>query len=369
MAILTKRFLELSDGLEVELRFVPVNESKILKECINGQWVIGYLAEDSDAGNPLDEQDGIGAIYSSHRHAGREQHEAMQEALGLDSDWSPDLQGIWNKHTEAVLSRYVERVLSLHDLAELVAEFAENYERDAGESDEAFARDCLNKDADVSYIDNVPFWEELEAVLQEMFEDPAFSPRNPDAVVLDVYDHSGQVWSLSGQGMQCQWDTARGGGVWVPDECAREKIDRRAPIYAHYWIENTNWLQCTGKKYLLHGPDDFSQFSSDWPSLWGQATMLAKDMPDPTPAQLTTGRERAARELAKNALDEYNAWLSGECYGIVIQVHDKENAALISSDDCWNFIGSEYAQEALQDEFDSTLKQIQEAKENDHVSL
>lgn len=47
--------------------------------------------------------------------------------------------------------------------------------------------------------------------------DPDITP-DRDAVLLDCYDHGGQMWSVSGGGMQDRWDTARGAGVWVPDD-------------------------------------------------------------------------------------------------------------------------------------------------------
>ena len=35
------------------------------------------------------------------------------------------------------------------------------------------------------------------------------------AFILSCYQHSGIVWSLRGEGMQCPWDTARIGGLLV----------------------------------------------------------------------------------------------------------------------------------------------------------
>lgn len=35
------------------------------------------------------------------------------------------------------------------------------------------------------------------------------------AFLLDYYQHSGSVWSLRGEGMQCPWDTARAAGMLV----------------------------------------------------------------------------------------------------------------------------------------------------------
>lgn len=115
---------------------------------------------------------------------------------------------------------------------------------------------------------------------------------DPDAVVLDCYEHGGQVWSISGHGMQCRWDTTRGAGVWVPDEYLREELEK------------------------------------------------------------LKGDERRARALlyAKQFLDTYNAILAGEVYGCVVQTYD-ENGERFESDSCWGFIGFDPAMESLESEY------------------
>ena len=46
--------------------------------------------------------------------------------------------------------------------------------------------------------------------------------------VLDVYSHSGTTWSFTGQGTQCEWDTAHGAGVLLPSDSMRELLDELA---------------------------------------------------------------------------------------------------------------------------------------------
>lgn len=53
----------------------------------NGHIVIGWLSHDELDNNPLDDQDGMGHIYSSSRHASKDDHREMQQALGLDEYW------------------------------------------------------------------------------------------------------------------------------------------------------------------------------------------------------------------------------------------------------------------------------------------
>lgn len=68
---------------------------------------------------------------------------------------------------------------------------------------------------------------------------------NPYAFLLDCFAHGSEHWSIHGEGMQCQWDTARGAGVWVPDECLMEEIkDRKeAEVYCRQFLEQYNqWI-------------------------------------------------------------------------------------------------------------------------------
>jgi len=121
---------------------------------------------------------------------------------------------------------------------------------------------------------------------------------NVDAVLLDCYDHGGQSWSMYGTGTQCQFDTARGAGVWVPDEGLLEHL-----------------VELKGKK-----------------------------------------RRAQAIEFCKQFLETYNAILGGEVYGCVVETFqqdasDEDMWRRVSEDACWGFIGSKDSMESLQSEF------------------
>lgn len=115
--------------------------------------------------------------------------------------------------------------------------------------------------------------------------DPDLTP-NPDAVILDVYSHGTDHYSVSGEGMQCEWDTARGGAVWVP---APDLIDHLATFINQTDRRNecikvarstcemyTNWVNgwCYGYWYMTYTLDGeiltegYLDFDSD-ESCWG----------------------------------------------------------------------------------------------------
>jgi hypothetical protein len=209
--------------------------------------------------------------------------------------------------------------------------------------------------------------------------------KQQDKVLLDCYDHGGQSWSVSGAGMQCQFDTAKGAGFWVPDSCAKEEIGRRAKAYAYGEI-----VFCKGAYQAKIDPDflgvtvswqaSFSSWSEAFSWLQTQVGMIKSQVVQSAPAnvidwepakyskvranskQKQLGRVRAAQELAQDSLEEYNAWLSGDCYERVFcqfeydAASDEFSLNHDSVETCCGFIGEQYATEALLAEFDSLLK-------------
>jgi hypothetical protein len=216
--------------------------------------VIGYLIEDPDCHNPLEDCDGMGRIYSANRRVGREDHAAMQKALGLNEHWEPAIDDeMWAKAEQAAKEK---------DLADISPSY------------------------DKIMVEALPLWREARK---------RGEIGNPYAVSLDVYEHGGVMYSVSGEGMQCRWDTARGGAVWVPDDSCKQHIESFPP------------------------------------------------------------EERAAKaqECARQACEEYNKWLAGDCYGRIVVPYrrvDGEWTKLENDDgECWGFIGHEYAEQELKD--------------------
>lgn len=150
--------------------------------------------------------------------------------------------------------------------------------------------------------------------------------------------------------MYDNFDTTRHDAVWVPDEFALEEILLRAPIYDHAYIEPTSWILGTGKKYLLHFCDKERAdiFSDDWTELWSKAVEIANKAIAAGAPPKFNGRRMAAFEIAKSALEMYNAWSSGSVYEVVVQHHDFDGTQLSCDyeDYCY---GYEQAEKALEE--------------------
>jgi hypothetical protein len=121
--------------------------------------------------------------------------------------------------------------------------------------------------------------------------------------MLDCYEHGGQVWSVTGSGPQCLFDTARGAGVWVPDQCLREELDS---------IKTNEGIDAARTKTV---------------------------------------------EFARQALGSYNAWLAGDCYGVAVDVFSiaGDRLNLIDESAVWGYVGRKWAEESLSEEVRAVL--------------
>jgi len=144
-----------------------------------------------------------------------------------------------------------------------------------------------------------------ESLLDEAWQLARLSGQagDPYTVMLDCYEHGGQVWSVTGSGPQCLFDTARGTGIWVPDQCLREELDS---------IKTNEGLDAARTK---------------------------------------------AVEFARQALESYNAWLAGDCYGVAVDVFSTEGdrLKLIDESAVWGYVGRKWAEESLSEEVRAVL--------------
>lgn len=390
--------LTLDNGDEVELDFAACDWQSPLVKQIGDKLAVGYLVTDEDCRHPLDDCDGMGIIIGRGKYQTNHDEREMFEALGLNRDGDKDYE------RDAVIQRLnkawneVVKGLSVETLKEVFAEAVGPLEEDGDEASLIRELESLRgalmdgllvsedvEDAIDTAVSRIGYTDSTYGELRnaatalgfqfDAEQDKAWEAAieageigDQDAVMLDVYDHSGLHWSRSGRGMSCRWDTTSGAGVWLPDAYARQEIDRRAPVYAHAFIRSTNPRLRTGGAYQLvqvswdeagpvHANLDGIAFSDSWSDLWEKAKAIAEGKV-PTEKQLRWGRQQAADELAQQALDEYNAWISGDCYGCVTEVFQIERDdsgertyTQLNQDSCWGYIGSDWAETALRDEF------------------
>ena len=307
-------YLEDVEGVDCELTFEPIEWIDMHKAKVGDKYVVAYCVQDNDYRDIEDLMgDCMGKLYSFHRDAGRDDHSNGLEALGNNSDGERDLDSVWDKHSDEAIRRYIECVLHDHSDEDTVTAYEErssDYERREGETTAETARRYVTADAEEAYGWHYVMQEDvMEDVLMKMWSEPAYFPGDKDARLLACYDHGGQVWSLSGGGMQCRWDTSNSAGVWVPDEYLRKQLD-----------------------------DDEAK-----------------------------GKDRAdqARTYCEQFLDTYNDVISGNVFGCVAEWFDEDGTS-IDHESCWGFIGDDHAKEALKSEFfDPTCERLAKQYEHD----
>lgn len=321
--------------------------------------VLLFTQHDEYTENPLDECDGLGKIHHHPRsNYGKRDDNGYYDALGLNSYGDKNLDAIFDRHFAVVCATYQDNVLSNLDKADLVAwadECYEHVEEDEVNDDTCFVRSALTSDLK-EYGFNCRYGDNLVEVLGQLFDNPKYFPGDNCVQLLDVYDHGMRSYSLSGSGMQCRWDTSNGEAIWVPDDCAREEIKRRAKVYQF------------GQVIQLHSPKYYPTLDSapigypapgggGYPGFehWHEAFTYLEKLVEPlrTTCEVTDdmrnlGIYRAAREVAKSCVAEYDAWQRGDNhYQVCIQyAKDGEGWEQVDYDTCGGFIGSEYAEES-----------------------
>ncbi len=259
--------------------------------------IVGYLVHDDGCENPLD-NDAEGAIFEARRHAAEGHHEGFQKALGLNSDFRPDFDLI----EEEVL------VAAIHEDIRLSFE---------GKDDKKLFQKCFEHVCG-NFSTSGKLHDPLAFVLESLHDENELTPvvdvdsyamacwakarlegkiGNKYAVMLDVYEHGGISYNVSGEGQQCTFDTARGGAVWVPDAACIENFEDKALSFE----ENL----------------------------------------------------KKAREYARGVAKEYTLWRNGECYGYIVDAFAIGSGDHEELEACWGFIGHEYAMESLKEAFNN----------------
>lgn len=172
-----------------------------------------------------------------------------------------------------------------------------------------FDAEACERDWNIYTAHRSSSWKELynfrEALgLDESYQKDASIIANRWAVKLDVYQHGGVQYSVSDEGIQRQFDTARGGAVWVPDE----------------------------------------SLESYFESMHQGFGATARDVDD----------------FCRGCLEEYNAIANGEIYGVCVDTLDA-SGKIINNESVWGFIGRDHAVESLtQDYFNPAVAELME---------
>lgn len=345
--------------------------------------IVGGLCYDQDASNPLESCDGEGKIFHRGRRANREEESNFYEALGLTSDGVPDLNA--EVVSEFLADKVVKQIAGNRSLMTTLTNLLRssrylksgvaNWEQvfhfiryAIQQEGFAFAPDYIAEiffdqrwfvDLDEVWRDKL---DDLVCLLSESEAEQAWSRAreagkigNPLAQEVDIYEHSGISYTLSGQGMLCRWDTTPAGAVWVPDACAEENI--RYNVLSNLGVGIVRYFGAVGSvddpchaRFSLDGGVTWVGEAESWN--WTQATeaMIKASGRNIDQGEMLRLMQSEARNYAKSCIETYSQWANGETYGRVIYVIDRTTGLLLDEhdDETWGFIGMDHAEEDLE---------------------
>lgn len=357
-------------------------------EVVGDKLVVGYLADDEHCEDPFVSCDMLGGFHSligRQRNLSGEAKEALcldyhdepdTEYLNSNPDFDPHIKPLW---VNAAAQDHEFKEWAVSTKAESSHPFSDSeayYKLRAIDVWEASA--VPSYDADRVTVHS--FSECHNDVLLKAWQDLRMKKLigDPDLVFLDVYEHGGQHWSVSGGDGQCGFDTSCKAGIWVPGNSElREVLEKRALAYSFGSLTKD-----INQKYIVQlnpveGPDKNDPGHSF--DSWGPAFSFLKAkaaIQFQTPkGKLVAARRHhearnvAAEELAGEALETFNAWLAGSCYATVVATFDiafdedgELEFTLSDSDECWGYIGDEYAATELASAFQCVTEHLAQKK-------
>lgn len=346
-------YITLDSGDEVEVMFEPCDWMGIHVEQVGTSLVVAYNVHDSDPSNPMENGDCNGDIYTkSSRYGGgviTDNDSELYEALRVD--------GYGN-----VRSRDDVCTIDGHQ-ATLAEHAADYFMKHEGGYDLAiewmdetgFEHDGEDENLAVSLYDRI--WndlveyrfkeEEIDKLIVELFKQNWREIVGPYVVPLSHFSERGDTsFSVT------DWDGDPDDlptGVWVACKCAIENIDCNPLPYGvevSYDYGTKGW-NATGKpSWKVTGPNGIDQRFEDHKAAFEFAHTLGEG-----------DIAWQARCYAKGIVEEYAEWCNGNVYGCVVETFENVGTEeepeweQTHEDACWGFIGSEYAQQALVDEF------------------
>lgn len=293
-----------NDGPEIEFEYEPI-DGTLLETKVADKYVVAYLVYDSDPLNPLKEWDCNGELITYHEGVITDGDPWTH--LGLHSRGEKDfeLDGV-----EELVEKKLKALITANEALRVW------YVKLRLELDCEPIQDILNlvrgyycgvdwSEEDRERVCDLPSYETLaEEAWDELYAEGKTGTYL--AVPVKYLDN------CHGPGTTRIYtcDIVDANAVWVPDQGC---------------IDNMNFTSCTSylEKYAV------------------------------------------ADKYAQSVLDEYEKWCNSEVYGCVVQVHE-EDGELVEADSCWGFIGYEYAEEALKEEFfEPTCKRVQKEYDED----
>jgi len=328
--------------------------------------VAGFLSRDDDVENPMEAYEGEGHIFHyGHRRGSVDEHQAFMRAMarsGQAGDIDCELPAVF----EAVGNLLITRLLADRSLLSRVlwarqgtarqtdwkvlvrraCEIASHHSASPQAFECAFARAFTGdrfyfmwKLSEDDQQRLMPLVELATSLLEDAWESAWEGGRigDPMALLVDIYEHGGVAYSLSGEGHQCPWDTSRGGAVWVPDRSARYNI--WSDVLAKLGMKDSKVVSS-----LINEDDDHGCFSR------AQAFEIAKaQLAQISESDFMRHLYEVTKRYARTCIEIYQQWRNGECFALHVISFDRSTGDILEAEDidATSIIGSAAAHDEL----------------------
>jgi hypothetical protein len=323
-----------SDTIEdIEIEYAHEPYSDVLSEKVGDKLVVAYLVQDSDCENPMTSYDGEGTLYTkpSRGWGGGSitDDSSWGRYLGLTEDGEPDLKLDAVKERARELMR--PTVATDQDFIDYCLEEFEEFS-------------CIEDCFDTIDFDNwsLPSWmynrleDFLERAWDQLDDEGVLRERLSVPVNYCSNNHGpGTASAYTASIDNCN-------AVWVPDQNC---INNMTPLPCGLEIEwEGNGGGPKGRQYVLR---DKGVYVKGFNNYVDALDYIKANYPQ----EITRADQmKAAYKHADSVLENYINWCNGDCYGCVVETFDAQGEQ-IDEDSCWGFIGMEYAEESLKNDF------------------
>lgn len=347
----TSHYIETEYG-EVEVQFEPLEHCDMHAERVGDKLVVAYLVSDGDGSScyPMDNC-GQGDIYTkasayAYRSSITDNDAELYSALGLHSDGSINDESVLtiDNESNSLIGHAVAYFMLTNYGHELTDEWLEYFGNDIDETDDD--RSIDNRDElETDMIDGQFKEEEIAAIVVTLYAKHWKQIVGP--YVLPISCSSGHETSIS----VTTWDgdpDELPDGVWVANKDAIENINAN-PLPRNVHVKYSH-----REKAWRVGHDVPGGVNQKFPDHEAAATFAHTLGPGDI--------EWAAELYADSILKEYAMWCNGEVYGCCVETFELVPDAdphsdaptvweRVKDDACWGFIGDEYAEQSLLDDF------------------
>jgi hypothetical protein len=333
---------------DFDLKFTAEGDPIVVHVGRPKRTVVGYLSYDPDCPDPIENCDGMGKLLRGSAE--------VQQALGLDSNGESDLESYMGEAEKKVR-------FSVRALDPIISE----------------------KEIDVRM-------EQLEDQGRKIREVAAglwLKHLDPLLVILDYHDYGsgGSKYSVDCLATDYDWSQGsyRANGLWVADPAVKDHIEYTAMLAqmpegtdVSYKSQSNPDGTCITrppnpgeKSYFKDGTciDEHHHNVITYTTPSGREQGGFKSFPAAIEAaaeamgvafdrkRYLADCQKEALKCAGQAVEEWNRYANGDCWGCCVEVFD-DSGALVSDDAVWGHVGLDWAEQALAEEIKRTVESI-----------